>query len=181
MADAKRKTGETPALEWIAAGIGALLLLFLLVVIGREAIDGEAAELPVIEVAVTGIAPSGSGHVVSFEARNRTDGTAAAVEIEGVLKAGGAEIESSSATIDYVPGKRAPSRAGCSLPAIRARGARGSRAWVPEALKLYFGCGPWPLWSVDRKQLSPAGQREEPPHDRCHRLHPTQGLDLEQG
>lgn len=108
MADAKRKTaGETPALEWIAAGVGAVLLLFLLVVIGREAIDGEATELPVIEVAVTGIAPSGSGHVVSFEARNRTDGTAAAVNIEGVLKAGSAEIESSSATIDYVPGKGA--------------------------------------------------------------------------
>jgi uncharacterized protein (TIGR02588 family) len=105
VADAKRKTDATPALEWIAAGIGALLLLFLLAVVGREAIDGEATELPVIEVAVTGIAPSGSGHVVSFEARNRTDGTAAAVEIEGVLKVGGAEIESSSATIDYVPGK----------------------------------------------------------------------------
>jgi uncharacterized protein (TIGR02588 family) len=96
---------DTPPLEWIAAGIGAVLLLFLIVVIGREALNGEAAQLPQIEVAVTGVEPAASGYVVSFEARNRTDGTAAAVEIEGVLKAGGAEIETSSATIDYVPGK----------------------------------------------------------------------------
>ncbi|MFA6113092.1 MAG: hypothetical protein WC729_03850 [Sphingomonas sp.] len=96
---------ETPPLEWIAAGVGAVLLLFLFVVIGREAINGEAAQLPQIDVAVTGVSPAASGFIVAFEARNRTDGTAAAVEIEGVLKAGGAEIETSSATIDYVPGK----------------------------------------------------------------------------
>lgn len=102
---ATRRKPDTPPLEWIAAGIGAVLLLFLLAVIGREALNGEAAELPQIEVAVTGISPAASGFVVAFEARNRTDGTAAAVEIEGVLKAGGAEIETSSAAIDYVPGK----------------------------------------------------------------------------
>ena len=102
---ATRKKPDTPPLEWIAAGIGGALLLFLIVVIGREAINGEAAELPQIEVAVTGISSAASGFVVAFEARNRTDGTAAAVAIEGVLKGGGAEIETSGATIDYVPGK----------------------------------------------------------------------------
>ena len=99
------KTIDTPPLERIAAGIGLVLLLFLLAVIGREAINGEAAELPAIEVAVLGVTPAASGFVVAFEARNRTDGTAAAVEIEGVLKADGGEIETSSATIDYVSGK----------------------------------------------------------------------------
>ena len=101
----ERRKIDTPPLEWIAAGIGLVLLLLLLAVIGREAINGEAAELPAIEVAILGISPSASGFVVAFEARNRTDGTAASVEIEGVLKAGGAEIETSSAAIDYVPGK----------------------------------------------------------------------------
>jgi len=101
------RTIDTPPLEWIAAGIGLLLLLFLLAVIGREAINGEAAELPAIEVAVLRIEPAASGYVVAFEARNQRDGTAAAVTIEGVLKAGGAEIETSSATVDYVPGKGA--------------------------------------------------------------------------
>lgn len=105
MADKTPGKIDTPPLEWIAAGLGLLLLLFLLAVIGREAINGEAAQLPAIEVAVLGIEPAASGYVVAFEARNRRDGTAAAVTIEGVLKAGGTEIETSSATIDYVPGK----------------------------------------------------------------------------
>ena len=100
-----RKKPETPPLEWIAAGLGAALLLFLIVVIGREAINGEAAQLPRIDVAVTDITPSAPGFIVAFEARNRSDGTAAGVEVEGVLKAGGTAIETSSATIDYVPGK----------------------------------------------------------------------------
>jgi len=106
MADAK-KSPATPPLEWIAAGIGLALLMFLILVIGREALRHKTVEPPAIHVAVTNIVRSGSGYVVSFEARNGTDGTAAAVEVEGVLKSGDAEIETSSATIDYVPGNGA--------------------------------------------------------------------------
>ncbi|HYI64072.1 MAG TPA: hypothetical protein VEW71_04230 [Allosphingosinicella sp.] len=103
MAQPKKRSG-TPLLEWAASGIGLLLLLGLLAVIGREALSGEAEQLPAIDVAIRRILPAGSGFVVEIEAVNRSGGTAAAVEIEGTLKSGGSTRESSSATLDYVPG-----------------------------------------------------------------------------
>lgn len=90
---------NTPALEWIAAGLGGAALLFVCAVIGREAWQGETTQLPVIEVRALGVTPAGNGFLVEFEAANRTSGTAAAVTIEG--KAGD---ETSSATLDYVAG-----------------------------------------------------------------------------
>lgn len=103
MAGANAK-GETPLLEWIAAGIGLLLTLGVLGVIGREALNGETEQLPVIAVAVTGISPAASGYVLGFEASNDTGGTAAAVEIEAILKDGETIVETGKATLDYVPG-----------------------------------------------------------------------------
>jgi uncharacterized protein (TIGR02588 family) len=98
MAEA-RKAGATPALEWIAAGLGLFAILFVAVVIGREALMGEADQLPALEVRATRIVPNATGFVVEFEVVNRASGTAAAVEIEGSLGS-----ETSSATIDYVAG-----------------------------------------------------------------------------
>lgn len=95
---------QTPLLEWIAAGIGLLLTLGMLGVIGREALNGETEQLPVIAVAATRISPALPGYVVAFEASNKTAGTAAAVEIEAVLKDGEAIVETGKATLDYVPG-----------------------------------------------------------------------------
>ncbi len=100
---ARKKRPETPLLEWIASAIGLLLVLAVVAVIGREALSGESGQVPAIEVAAVRVAPAGSGFVVGFEAVNRSGGTAAAVEIEGVLKSGETTVETSSATIDYVP------------------------------------------------------------------------------
>ena len=97
-------TSDTPLLEWIAAGVGLLLTLGVAGVIGREALNGETDELPVIAVATTRIAPAASGYVLGFEASNKTGGTAAAVEIEAVLTDGDAIVETGKATLDYVPG-----------------------------------------------------------------------------
>jgi len=104
MADPTKGTTDTPLLEWIAAGIGLLLLLTLIAVIAREAIAEEHKELPAIELAVRGMAPAGTGFVVEVEATNRSGGTAAAVEIEAILKTGVTIVETSSASFDYVPG-----------------------------------------------------------------------------
>lgn len=95
---------RTPLLEWIAAGIGLLLTLMMLGVIGREALNGETEQVPVIAVAATGIAPAAPGYVLAFEASNKTGGTAAAVEVEATLKDGETIVETSKATLDYVPG-----------------------------------------------------------------------------
>jgi uncharacterized protein (TIGR02588 family) len=97
-------TARTPLLEWIASGLGLVLLLVLIGVIGREALTGETDAPPAIEIRATSVAKAGSGYVVAIEAVNRSGGTAASVQIEGVLSDGGAPIETSSATLDYVPG-----------------------------------------------------------------------------
>lgn len=103
MVQQKKRVG-TPLLEWVASGIGLLLTLGLLAVIGRDALSREAEQLPAIDVAIRRIVPAGSGFVVEIEAVNRSGGTAAAVEIEGELKSGGTSLETSSFTLDYVPG-----------------------------------------------------------------------------
>jgi uncharacterized protein (TIGR02588 family) len=94
-----KKQPPTPALEWIAAGLGLAAILFVGVVIGREALIGEADQLPSLEVHATRIVPNAAGFVVEFEVVNHASGTAAAVEIEGELG-----TEKSNATLDYVAG-----------------------------------------------------------------------------
>jgi uncharacterized protein (TIGR02588 family) len=93
-------TRRTPALEWIAAGVGLALLLAVFAVIGREALMSEPTQPPAITVEARRIVPAGSGYVVEFEAINGSPGTAAAVEIEGKLG-----DETSTATLDYVAGE----------------------------------------------------------------------------
>jgi uncharacterized protein (TIGR02588 family) len=93
------KAPSTSALEWVAAGLGLLAILFVGAVIGREALTAEAAQLPALEVRATRIVPNAAGFVVEFEVVNRASGTAAAVEIEGKVGA-----ETSNATLDYVAG-----------------------------------------------------------------------------
>ena len=100
----KKENSEAPLLEWIAAAIGLLLILVMLGVIGREALNGETGQLPVISVVTTGIAPAASGYVLAFEASNESGGTAAVVEIEATLKDGDTIVETGKATLDYVPG-----------------------------------------------------------------------------
>ena len=104
MAERKKGPPPTPWLEWASAGIGLALLLGLLGVIGWEALRGGPAEPPAIEVAVRRIAAAPGGYLAEFEALNRAGGTAQSVEIEGTLRGGGAPDETSSITLDYVPG-----------------------------------------------------------------------------
>lgn len=100
----KQDQAREPLLEWIAAGIGLVLTLAILVVIGREAISGETEAPAAIEVRTHAITQVPSGFVVEIVARNPSGATAAAVEIEGVLKSGDTEVETSGLTLDYVPG-----------------------------------------------------------------------------
>jgi len=95
---------QTPPLEWAAAGIGLLFLLFLLGAIGYDGVTGASRHPPAISIKLGPITKVGSTYVVTFEAINRGGGTAAALEIEGQLSTDGKIVETGSATIDYVPG-----------------------------------------------------------------------------
>ncbi len=100
---AKTARAQTSGLEWLAAAIGFALLLFVVGVIGREALLGEGRQPPAIVVQAKRILAVERGYLVEFEATNRTSGTAAAVTIEGEV-ADGADSETSTVTLDYVAG-----------------------------------------------------------------------------
>ena len=103
MADRTRKAA-TPVLEWVSAIVGGLIALALIAIIGREAVTGAnhgPAELVVVEQRVV---PSNRGFVVEVGVRNDGDSAAAAVQIEGALRQGQSAVETSRATLDYVPG-----------------------------------------------------------------------------
>ncbi|MDT8758200.1 hypothetical protein MZO42_05780 [Sphingomonas psychrotolerans] len=99
MASDEQRPPSTSALEWIAAGLGLLGILFVGAIVGREALLGEPDQLPALEVRAGRIEPHAAGFVVEFEVVNHASGTAAAVEVEGKLG-----DETSTATLDYVAG-----------------------------------------------------------------------------
>lgn len=94
---------RTPLLEWLAAGVG---LIVIVAVLGYVLWDGlqHTDAPPAIAVRVVRVTPTPAGYVAEIEALNRNRTTAANVEVEGVLERGGREIESSTTTFDYVPG-----------------------------------------------------------------------------
>lgn len=104
MAERRSTSERTPVLEWIAAGVGLVLTLAVLVILGREALSGERDEVPMIVVTVERIVERDGQYLVEVKAANRAGAAASHVEIEGELTGGGGEPVTGSATIDYVPG-----------------------------------------------------------------------------
>ena len=99
MAQRGKTTEKTPALEWIAAGLGALVALLILGTIGWQAITGDDDPVPLLSASVESVTPAGAGHVVTVRVTNASSRTAAAVQVEGEI-----DGEVSGATVDYVPG-----------------------------------------------------------------------------
>lgn len=94
---------RTAILEWIAAGVGLTLTLTAIGFMAREGLrrgDGP----PVLTVRATEITPTAAGYVVDVRVTNRSRAAAAAVEVAGVLRSGGREVETGAITFDYVPG-----------------------------------------------------------------------------
>jgi len=92
-----------PALEWAASGLGLVLTLGAIGFILWEAFQPSAS--PAITLRALEYERSAGGWIVEVEARNASLTTAAAVEVEGILSAGGEEVETSSMVFDYVPGE----------------------------------------------------------------------------
>jgi len=97
---------RTPWLEWLAAGVGLLLVLVVFGSIGWQAL-GDATSPPDVVVETTGVARTGSGYRVMFRARNRGGAAAAQVRIDGILSGGDQMPETSSVILDYIPGQSA--------------------------------------------------------------------------
>jgi uncharacterized protein (TIGR02588 family) len=89
--------------EWVAAAISALIVIGVLTVLIRGAAAGETG--PDIVLRVDSVARGTTGYRVMFSAENRGTRTAAALDISAELRDGDVIVESSTATIDYLPGE----------------------------------------------------------------------------
>lgn len=78
---------ETPLLEWIVGGLGAMVFAAMLVVLVGVGVRGGDAP-PDIVVRIDDVRAVASGYVAEFTARNEGDETAAAVEIVASLADG---------------------------------------------------------------------------------------------
>jgi len=99
MARARHKQDSIPALEWISAALGLLVLLAMIAVLGLEMRQGGSDDVPLLEARVEGVVPVRGGYVVRIVVANGSGQTAAVVQVEGKLGE-----ETASATLDYVPG-----------------------------------------------------------------------------
>ncbi|CAN7428861.1 hypothetical protein LJR219_002767 [Phenylobacterium sp. LjRoot219] len=94
---------RTPILEWIAAALGLLLTVSLLVYLVGEGLSARNGP-PALSVATEAAKPSGGGFVVPVVVRNASNTTAAAVEVRGTLEQGGRVVEERRLSFTYVPG-----------------------------------------------------------------------------
>lgn len=93
-----------PRSEWVAAGFGLLIVLAVLGVLGYQAL-GAGESPPDIVNRVVALRPVSGGYLVQVEVRNRGGETTAGLTLEGTLKEGERDLETSEATLDYVPGR----------------------------------------------------------------------------
>ena len=98
------RKAASSSLEWVTAIIGGIIAVGLLGLIAWEAIGGGDRGPAVVELRVERVTATAGGYVVEVEARNRGTRTAAGLEIEGTLRAGGETFETSRAVLDYLPG-----------------------------------------------------------------------------
>lgn len=110
MAGGSKKQGKNDAppgaatskWEWVAGAVGLFLLLGAVGFIAYNALTTDPS-VPLVTVEHLGTERTPGGYVVEFRARNAGPATAAAVTISGTLLDGSIEIETSQATLDYLP------------------------------------------------------------------------------
>jgi uncharacterized protein (TIGR02588 family) len=103
MAQRGNSSHVTSKWEWVAAAISAVIVIGVLAVLIRGAAAGETG--PDIVLRVDSVVRGTSGYHVVFTAENRGTRTAAALNIGAELWAGDVMVESSTSTIDYLPGE----------------------------------------------------------------------------
>ena len=102
----RKKRQRQPALEWISAATGLVITVGLLGFLSLEVVrrnDGVPPLLKAVPVALT-VAGDPNRYFVEVKVTNASHKTGAGVQVEGTLKQGGSEVETSVATLSYVPG-----------------------------------------------------------------------------
>ncbi len=97
-------SAQTPVLEWIAAGVGLVLVLATIGLLAFDAL-GAAASPPSVAVRALQVHRTADGYVVEVRARNSGGSPAAGVRVEGELATAGAAPEIAEATFDFLPAR----------------------------------------------------------------------------
>ena len=98
----KSLTEQTPALEWLAAAIGLVLVAGTIGFLIYSAVTKENTP-PKLSVKADSVTKSESGFLVKFTLHNDGENNAAQVVVEGKITEGEKDLETSSVTIDYSP------------------------------------------------------------------------------
>ena len=101
----KAAAAPVSLLESVSAAIGLALVVAMLAFLAYGAARSRNDTPPIMRVEPVGLTAAGGQYIVEVELSNRSRSTGASVGVEGVLKRGGREVETSSATFAYVPGK----------------------------------------------------------------------------
>lgn len=97
-----RAASHIPLIEWIAAAVGAVILVGLVGYLIWCGIT-RTAILPQIVVVATEVYEAEGGYVVTFSARNTGDLTAASVSIVGEVIRDGDIVATGRTMLDFVP------------------------------------------------------------------------------
>jgi uncharacterized protein (TIGR02588 family) len=107
MAEKTSKSGKRnttpPVWEWILAAVGLLLVGGVISTMLYRAY-GQEEERPAFEFSIDSVRSTANGYLVEFRLRNTGHQAAAGLVIEGKLKKGAQEVETSSVTLAYAPG-----------------------------------------------------------------------------
>ena len=93
---------QTPALEWLAAAIGLILVAGTIGFLIYNAVT-ETRKPPQMIVRADEIINVENGWLVKFTLENTGDRHAADIVVEGKIAPAGQEAETSSVTLDYAP------------------------------------------------------------------------------
>lgn len=96
------KQDDTSIWEWVAALIGAALVVGIVGFLVMEALR-ERSTPPQIEIEVVEISKSDAGHLVQILVLNRGEATAAQLVVEGQLRRGEETVESATITLTFAP------------------------------------------------------------------------------
>jgi uncharacterized protein (TIGR02588 family) len=96
------KQDDTSPWEWVAALIGAALIVGIVGFLVVEALR-EGATPPRIEIEVVDISRSEAGHLVQIQVLNRGEATAAQLVVEGQLRRGDETVETATITLTFAP------------------------------------------------------------------------------
>ncbi|MGI8704774.1 MAG: hypothetical protein ACR2JJ_03085 [Sphingomicrobium sp.] len=101
----RSKPRRYPLVEWISAAVGLVIIAAMLGFLALESVGQRDKTPPLLKAEPTALVAGRDHFLVEVEVSNAARNTAASVGIEGTLKQGGSDIETSSASVAYVPGE----------------------------------------------------------------------------